>query len=453
MKNENIGFGKKEFGQNQEKSNVEKELIIEGVVFGEIIKKDGSKEFRSSAPDRKIMILKTPSVIPEAGRSYRIRVIEDTKPEEKMEGKMIVEITLDVEKEQSINNLAKQVKDLFAKNKLQEALELLKGIQTELSFETNKTNKKENIDIDTLNKITNFFKGWLEQGVDAGFIARGLVGIGTPESMALRKVLTALGKKDSVAKGLAGVGTPESMIMRKALLADGLGKYEIVQSLAGVGTPEAMAMRNELIASANPMDINAISNSLAGVGTPESITMREQLISGKQPDPTIIQLSLAGVDTKEAMLMHRDLTSNSVPGSILLSLVGIGTPYSMAIRKGAMDKGPSIISMLARGLAGVSTPESMALRKELIDKFGEKDNVAKSLAGVSTSEAMVMREELIKKGANMESIANGLAGVNTKEAFEFRDKYFIGNNNLYSKSFTSDNYFIDAVVCSYGFDK
>ena len=61
-----------------------KEQTFEGVVFSELEKrgtKSPEKEYQSSDPDRKIMILKEGSLRPEPGRPYKVRVVEDTKPE------------------------------------------------------------------------------------------------------------------------------------------------------------------------------------------------------------------------------------------------------------------------------------------------------------------------------------------------------------------------------------
>lgn len=67
------------------------EKTFEGVVFAETIRPG---EYKSSSPDRKIMVLKPDSFVPEDGRPYKVRVIEDTKPENPMSGKYIVEIVL-----------------------------------------------------------------------------------------------------------------------------------------------------------------------------------------------------------------------------------------------------------------------------------------------------------------------------------------------------------------------
>lgn len=71
----------------------ENQGFLEGVVFEEIANpKTGKKEYRSSAPGRKIVVLESPEFQPESGKPYRVRVVEDTKPEDPLNGKLIVEI-------------------------------------------------------------------------------------------------------------------------------------------------------------------------------------------------------------------------------------------------------------------------------------------------------------------------------------------------------------------------
>lgn len=73
--------------------NVEiKERFIKGVVFERRVKPGGQLEFKSSAHDRKIMILSENSVKPQPGEKCRVRVVEDTDPDDPMKGKVIVEV-------------------------------------------------------------------------------------------------------------------------------------------------------------------------------------------------------------------------------------------------------------------------------------------------------------------------------------------------------------------------
>ncbi len=93
---ENSGF-KPEAGLKPEESIETQPQIFEGIVFSESEKK-GIKSsthkptYRSSDPDRKIMVLEDGSVKPELGKSYKVRVVRDTKPEDPKLGKLIVEI-------------------------------------------------------------------------------------------------------------------------------------------------------------------------------------------------------------------------------------------------------------------------------------------------------------------------------------------------------------------------
>ncbi len=71
----------------------ENQGFLEGVVFEEIANpKTGKKEYRSSSPGRKIVVLESAEFQPESGKPYRVRVVEDTKPEDPLSGKLIVEI-------------------------------------------------------------------------------------------------------------------------------------------------------------------------------------------------------------------------------------------------------------------------------------------------------------------------------------------------------------------------
>ena len=88
----------------------EKEGFIEDIVFEEIEnQKTGKKEFRNSAPGRKLVVLESSQFKPESGKPYKVKIIEDTKPEDPSSGKLIVEIIPSdnsiVETEESISYL------------------------------------------------------------------------------------------------------------------------------------------------------------------------------------------------------------------------------------------------------------------------------------------------------------------------------------------------------------
>lgn len=101
---------KPETGPKQEAETKEgQEQTFEGVVFSELEKravKSPEKEYRSSDPDRKIMILKEGSIKPEPGRPYKVRVVEDTKPEDPTQGKLYVEIVAHDESFERIESIA-----------------------------------------------------------------------------------------------------------------------------------------------------------------------------------------------------------------------------------------------------------------------------------------------------------------------------------------------------------
>ncbi|MEK7589453.1 MAG: hypothetical protein AAB479_02405 [Patescibacteria group bacterium] len=126
-----------EIGQKPEKrlETEPQEKILEDIVFSEVSKKDGTIEYRNSSPDRKIIILSQSSQVPEAGRAYRVRIVEDSKPGDSMQGKMIVEITLGQEQERQITELAKEAQELFAKDDIPGALAILEKIQNQITPE------------------------------------------------------------------------------------------------------------------------------------------------------------------------------------------------------------------------------------------------------------------------------------------------------------------------------
>ena len=76
-------------------STVGKEKILEDVVFKEIKDKKGNViGYKSSSPDRKSIELPVGSNI-EPGKPYKIRIIEDTKPEDPLSGKLIAEALME----------------------------------------------------------------------------------------------------------------------------------------------------------------------------------------------------------------------------------------------------------------------------------------------------------------------------------------------------------------------
>ncbi len=68
------------------------EKLLDDVMFVLQIRPDGEKEYKSSAPGRKIIFLSKNSLKPEPGHSYRVKILEDTNPADPASGKFIVEI-------------------------------------------------------------------------------------------------------------------------------------------------------------------------------------------------------------------------------------------------------------------------------------------------------------------------------------------------------------------------
>ena len=87
---ETTGF-RPELGPKIEK----KESTIENVVFEVQTKPDGEVAYKSSAPDRKIILLAESSAVPEPGRPYKVKIIKDTNPDNLLVGKLLVEIVFE----------------------------------------------------------------------------------------------------------------------------------------------------------------------------------------------------------------------------------------------------------------------------------------------------------------------------------------------------------------------
>jgi MoxR-like ATPase len=81
--------------ETRPESAVSKEKILEGVIFKEIKDKKGKViGYKSSSPDRKSIELPAGSNV-EPGKPYKIRIIEDTKPEDPLSGKLIAEALME----------------------------------------------------------------------------------------------------------------------------------------------------------------------------------------------------------------------------------------------------------------------------------------------------------------------------------------------------------------------
>jgi len=132
--------------EKEPKLEPSEKAIIDGVIFkASNVKPDGSREFKSSAPDRKIIILKNPPVNFEASQPHRVRVVEDTNPTDPMEGKMIVEVMLGPEEEKEITVLAQRAQELFAQNDLEGAIAVLEEIQTKANVGVEQLGGFENL--------------------------------------------------------------------------------------------------------------------------------------------------------------------------------------------------------------------------------------------------------------------------------------------------------------------
>jgi len=240
--------------------------------------------------------------------------------------------------------LAREIKEIEEKIKkegetiedYQRKIELLNKI--EALYET----KERGHESEVKTIVANLEKA-LEQGADKYYVAMGLVGVGTKESMELREKLLEQGKEYYVAYGLAGVGTEEAMELREKLLEQGADKNSVALSLAGVGTKEAMELREKLLEPGGA-DWNSVALSLAGVGTEEAMELRERLLK-KGSSKDYIAWGLAGVGTKEAMeLREKLLEQGAFKKFVAQGLAGVNTESAEEFRRKYFSDEPILIA-------------------------------------------------------------------------------------------------------------
>ncbi len=96
-------------------------------------------EYKSSDParQRKIIVLNPKSkIIPESGKTYKVKVIEDTEPTNALAGKYVVDLYFDeAEKEALALELTEKIKNAFTQNKFEETLDQMKALETVLGVD------------------------------------------------------------------------------------------------------------------------------------------------------------------------------------------------------------------------------------------------------------------------------------------------------------------------------
>ena len=90
--------------------------ILKGIVFAGTVKKGGKVEYKSSDPERKIIILSESSPEPRPDIPYGVRIIEDIDPDNPKKGKLVGEIFFET-KDDEAKELTETAKNLrrFAK--------------------------------------------------------------------------------------------------------------------------------------------------------------------------------------------------------------------------------------------------------------------------------------------------------------------------------------------------
>ena len=115
--------------------------IVENVSFeGGIKKGKGGVDIPtivSRDTKRKIIILKEGEVPPEFGTPCKVKIVQDTNPEDAMKGSLIVELVIDPEQEKArMIKIAERAKDDLQKNDLAEALKLMEILEKKYKVTT-----------------------------------------------------------------------------------------------------------------------------------------------------------------------------------------------------------------------------------------------------------------------------------------------------------------------------
>lgn len=82
-------------GDQESKENTGDKPVAFDVFFTKTTGKKGEVLYKSSAPDRKLIILDSKSLKPKEGKPYMVEIIEDTLPEDPMKGKLIARIIME----------------------------------------------------------------------------------------------------------------------------------------------------------------------------------------------------------------------------------------------------------------------------------------------------------------------------------------------------------------------
>lgn len=281
--------------------------------------------------------------------------------------------------------------------------------------------------VNEIDKIVENLRKTQKDGASVEYVILGLSGIGSHESIKLRRKLLRESKGEYnilIARSLINVGNAESMELRKELQDKGVGNEDIALSLTGVMTPEAMLWRHKLIQEAvgenNYNLLKNIAESLAGIDTTEARELRELLKSSGLKNEDLI-LSFTGISNEEAMEFRWKLFNEAVKDNrsfdllrnIAYSLAGVDNDDSFELREKLLEKmsqnyssyEDDALMSIAMSLTGVKSQKSIEFRRELLKKFGEGEvkqkflifSLLTSLAGVGSDESMKLREELYEQ--------------------------------------------------------
>ena len=125
--------------------------IVADIIFNKVDRKGNNREYYNSFDQekprqRKMITLAESSFKPEPNKSYQVKILKDTKPENPLEGKFIVKIVINLEeerkREEKLISLAQEVKQAFDNNDFSLAVQKLKELKAEKILKCPKNTKK-----------------------------------------------------------------------------------------------------------------------------------------------------------------------------------------------------------------------------------------------------------------------------------------------------------------------
>lgn len=171
----------------------------------------------------------------------------------------------------------------------------------------------------------------------------------------------------ALAQSFSGTRSIGSFRQRNKLLqvakSDVLILGYLAEGIIGIGTPESIEFRRSLMEKG--ARIKDITNSLRQANTKEAMDFRHELLQNN-PDPEIEALiieSLAGVDNKEAHDFRRARINSPYSHAVIKSMYGTGSQESMEIRAILLGPKKEYLRPVGESLQSVYTDASFAFRE------------------------------------------------------------------------------------------